>query len=117
MATQENAVKEEKGAVEQSAEDKVVKDPPNQEEAETASKKEASQEPPKKNDAENQIAAVLTEMQNVSESIAAAADGNQQVEGKQENFGPSIAVIMQDETAASAETNNANQEGQVCNNY
>ena len=65
-------------------------------------------------DAENQIAAVLTEMQNSNNESTAAVEKTE--ESNQNNFEPSIAVIMQDESTPSVQENPPNQ-GQVSSCY
>ena len=70
-----------------------------------------NQEDTNSQDAENQIAAVLTEMQNANNGSVATAEKTSG-ESNQENLEPSIAVIMQDESAPAAPENTSN-EGQV----
>ncbi|KAK3705182.1 hypothetical protein QZH41_013977 [Actinostola sp. cb2023] len=60
-------------------------------------------------DAENQIAAVLAEMQN---SVESTCTGEKTGEGNQESLEPSITVIMQDESAPNDSENTSNQ-GQI----
>lgn len=95
----------EEKTVQQSVEEKATNvEPKGQEVAETA-KADV--------DAENQIAAVLTEMQHASENIAGVAEGEKPAEGSQGSFEPSIAVIMQDESGNAEQPSNGSSGGQV----